>query len=177
MTRRALAAVLLMVGGCTSAVDTDGDDTDTADNGGCPENMHPAINPGMLITNFRINGLDRNPLFDDAEYLDRPAGCIGDDGLSIDYLFILIDEPYGRLFMDIPQGGESYDLNGTVATMEIELFGETGGPAFQNGEWVTGTWFASSVGATFDSDMNGTGLDDDGGSNSLQINLTVQGTR
>ena len=178
MARVFWIAVWLLAGtGCTVG-DTDEDDTDTAGTGGCPDDMHPARSPGMLFTQFTINGLSRNPLFDDAEYLGRPAGCIGDDGRSVDYLFLILGEPYGRVAMSAPRGNEGYDLNDDVGTIVIEAFAEEGEPTFENGEWVTGTWFVSSVGATFDSDMNGTGLDDDNGNSAgLQLNFTIQGNR
>jgi len=178
MTRVALVALVALAACTEGSPDTDtGEDSDTASTDGCPTGMHAARDPGMLIGAFTYDGLSRSPLFDDGEYLGRPAGCIGDDGRAVDYLFLLLGEPYGRLIMAAPRGDESYDLNGTgTATVAIELFAEEGSPIFQAGEWVNGTWFVSSVGATFDSDLNGQALDDEE-SHTMTIYLTVEGNR
>lgn len=173
MTR--VAWLVLLGVGCTDGTDTD-DTGDTADDG-CPEGMHAARDPGLFISDFLINGIDKSPLFDDAEYDGRPAGCIGDDGRSVDYLFLVASEPYGRVYMEAPRSDESYDLNGSTATVVIDLFGESGAPTFEAPEWTTGSWFVGSVGATFDSDLAAQALDDDSGSNSLVIQLSIEGRR
>jgi hypothetical protein len=139
--------------------------------------MHAARDPGMLVGSFTYDGLTRSPLFEDGDYLGRPAACIADDGLGVDYIFLLLGEPYGRVAMTAPRADESYDLNGTgAATVSVELFGEADAPVFEAGEWLSGTWFVSEVGATFDSDFNGRALDDED-SHSMTIYFTVVGTR
>jgi hypothetical protein len=177
MTRALRVAAPLLVAACVDGGNGNDDTGDTASDG-CPEGLHAADNPDIVFWTFRINGLLRSPVFDDAEYQGRPAGCISDDGKSVDYLFLLVSEPYGRIAMSAPRGDETYGLNEDEATVVIELFGETDQPSFENGEWVNGTWFVSSVGNTFDSDLNGTALDDDAGvSASMAVNFTIVGER
>ena len=175
MTRTALGA-LLVLAACVDGFPSDSDTDDSGSDDGCPEGMHGARDPGMFIQGFTFDGLSRNPLFEDVDVDGRPAGCIGDTGNSIDYIFLLLGEPYGRLAMKAPTADQSYDLNGTgSATVVITLFGEEGSPSFEAPEWVNGTWFVESVGTSFDSDMNGNALDDEG-SHSMGIGLSVEGS-
>ncbi|MBW2255799.1 MAG: hypothetical protein JRI25_14530, partial [Deltaproteobacteria bacterium] len=46
--------------------------------------------------------------------------------------------------------------------------------SFDNGDWTTGTWYVTSVGNQFDTDLDGSAVAD---SQTLAITFSLEGTR
>jgi len=178
MTRAWWVLTATLALGCTAGPFDTGDTGDTGDtaSSGCPSGMTVPRSAGIFFDYFYLDGLQYSPVYSDGTYMGRPSACMSSDGHSVDYLFLLESQPYGRIAMSAPTSDTSYDLNGTQAQIEIEVFGASNQPTFANGEFQTGSWYVTSVGSTFDSDVDGSALDDTT-SSSLGITFTIQGTR
>ncbi len=178
---RTLALALLV--GCIPPRPDTGDTSDTDVTSTCPAGMAAARDPGLFVNVFRYNGLNRSLSFEEGTVLGgtgtaRPAACIATDGRAVDFIALYLDEPYARIAMSAPLGGDqAYDLNGTEASVTIEVFGEDDAPTFTNGDFVAGTWYVVSVGDTFDSDLAADAFAGPDGVYGLTIGLTIEGSR
>lgn len=166
-----LLAALLAATGCTDGIGTD----DTSHTGevddGCPSGMSEASDAGLLATTFLLNGIERNPQFDDSlTYQGRPAACVSADGTSLDMVFAVGDTAFGRIAMSVSQGDRSYELNGTEADLDIELFGADDPVTFSNGDWQSGTWYVETINP-LSSDVRGSAVS---GGQSLDTQFTVE---
>ena len=147
----------------------DVDDSDV-DGEGCPDDMVPASEAGLLITTFSVNGLAQQAAFEaDARVLDRPTACIATDGRTADLIFEVADEPFGRILLGADRT-EDHDLNGTDGRLQIEIFDVN---TFEKGDWQSGTWWVEST-VPLDSDVTGTAVRD---GDELQIRFTLQARR
>ncbi|MBW2257959.1 MAG: hypothetical protein JRI25_25620, partial [Deltaproteobacteria bacterium] len=160
MSRALWGLALLTLLGCDGENGTD-DTSDTSGGDGCPTGFHEAVSPGLLITYFRLNETTQAAAFDaSGEYDGRPSACINDAGTAVDYIFLVGGDPYGRIVMEASLGGQSYDLNGTAGQISIVLTGADPDVSFDNGDWTTGTWYVTSVGNQFDTDLDGSAVAD-----------------
>jgi hypothetical protein len=172
MARAWWGLALLGFLGCNGHNDTD-DTSDTGAGDNCPSGMHQAASPGLLITFFQHNTVTRSALLDASqEYDGRPSACINDAGTAVDYLFLVGGEPYGRIAVEASTGGQSYDLNGTSGQMSVILSGADTPVTFDRGDWTTGSWYVTSVGSPFDTDVEGSAVAD---GQSLSITFSLEG--
>jgi len=173
MSRALWSLALLGLLGCDGQPDTD-DTNDTGGGDGCPTGMHEAASPGLLFSFFQYNDVTEAAVFDAGDYDGRPAACINDAGTAVDYIFLVGGDPYGRITMQATLSGQSYDLNGTAGQVSIILSGATPTATFSNGDWTTGSWYVTSVGSTFDTDLDGSAVS---GGEALSVTFTLEGTR
>ena len=153
------AVLALLAVGCVDG-HTGGPGPDTAVDDGCADGTSQARAASMQITTLIIDGLAYTAGFDaDLAWDGVPSACVDSAGLATELRFGAGTDHLGTLRHEVPSDG-TFDLNGSVGKLEIELVGAPEPFTVSLGDWTTGTWYVSSTGALHELQLTGESLAD-----------------